>query len=78
MPTSQPDPLPLSLPPGVRSKRRAVVARGVVVLVQDDPEGMHGPGYLGNWQPIRETTENPKRAGWSWLPAHVIDWSSVR
>jgi hypothetical protein len=73
--TEPPSPLPLSLHAGVRSKRRALYAVGVVVLSTDDA---HGPGYLGNWQPTRETTENPKRAGWSWLPVHVIDWSSVR
>jgi len=72
--TEPPDPLPLSLPPGIRSKRRAVVAVGVLVLEDSNGE----PGYLGNWQPTRETIENPKRAGWSWLPVRVIDWSSVK
>jgi len=66
----------MSLPAGVRSKRRALVAVGVVTMV-DNNDG-HGPGYVGFWQPTRETPENPKRAGLSWLPAHVIDWSSAR
>jgi hypothetical protein len=73
--STAPAPLPLSLAPGVRSRKRAVVAVGVVVLSTDDA---HGPGYLGNWQPVREIPENPKRAGWSWIPARFIDWSSVK
>lgn len=76
MPTEQPHPLPQVLPPGTRSKRRAVHCVGYASL-QDDKDG-HGPGYLANWQPIRETPENPKRPGPSWLPVNVIDWSSLR
>jgi hypothetical protein len=58
----------------VRSKRRALVAMGVVVLETMTVGSIVEPGYLGNWQPTRETKENPKRDGWSWLPAYVLDW----
>lgn len=58
--------LPMSLPAGATSRRRAVYAVGVVTLVDG--------GYVGNWQPRKPTIENPKRIGASWLSAHVIDW----
>ncbi len=66
-----PEPLPLSLPAGVRSRRRGLVTMGVAVLETGDDSL---PGYVGNWQPIRESNLNPKRAGWTRLPAWVIDW----
>lgn len=47
---------------------------GVVVLETMTVGSIVEPGYLGNWQPTRETKENPKRDGWSWLPAYVLDW----
>ena len=71
--TAAPSPLPLSLPAGVRSKRRGVYAVGVVTLEQSPDQ----PGYIGNWQPIKPSDENPTRKGASWLAVDMIDWSTV-
>ncbi len=73
---THPRTLPLSLPVGTSSKRRGVVAAGVVVL--DPAHGVHPDGYLGNWQPVRITKNNPKREGWSWIPAWAIDWEDTK